>query len=134
MKQAFQLFAVIFAVLIINGCVGGNFIHTDDQDLYGKADHWAYPVNKGGLMYGDCEDYAIMHIVDRGRGELLIVEPDRQWERDPLSGMYTRSPLHAVALIDGQVFDVNKMYMTPTESDYTVLERHSYEQVMGVIQ
>jgi predicted transglutaminase-like cysteine proteinase len=39
----------------VNAYVNGRIKPVSDQELYGEAEHWAYPVNAG-----DCEDYLLL--------------------------------------------------------------------------
>jgi predicted transglutaminase-like cysteine proteinase len=40
---------------VINSYVNGRIAPISDQDLYGEAEHWAYPTDAG-----DCEDYVLL--------------------------------------------------------------------------
>src|SRR5215203_1662047 len=40
---------------LINSYVNGKIAPISDQDLYGEAEHWAYPTDAG-----DCEDYVLL--------------------------------------------------------------------------
>jgi predicted transglutaminase-like cysteine proteinase len=40
---------------LINAYVNGKIAPISDQDLYGEAEHWAYPTDAG-----DCEDYVLL--------------------------------------------------------------------------
>jgi predicted transglutaminase-like cysteine proteinase len=42
-------------VFQVNTYVNNKIAPVSDQDLYGEAEHWAYPVNAG-----DCEDYVLL--------------------------------------------------------------------------
>lgn len=111
MRHFLILNALIFATLFtLHGCNGsGKFIPTSDQELYGVEDKWTYPLEKGGFLYGDCEDYAIWKIEEAGKGELLVVETGKPEK-------------HAVALIDGKVYDI-LFANTRAESDYKVITK-----------
>ena len=40
---------------LVNAYVNGRIAPISDQDLYGEAEHWAYPTDAG-----DCEDYVLL--------------------------------------------------------------------------
>ncbi|HQY74906.1 MAG TPA: transglutaminase-like cysteine peptidase [Aestuariivirga sp.] len=40
---------------VVNSYVNGKVAPISDQDLYGEAEHWAYPTDAG-----DCEDYVLL--------------------------------------------------------------------------
>jgi predicted transglutaminase-like cysteine proteinase len=40
---------------VVNSYVNGKIAPISDQDLYGEAEHWAYPTDAG-----DCEDYVLL--------------------------------------------------------------------------
>lgn len=40
---------------LVNAYVNGKIAPISDQDLYGEAEHWAYPTDAG-----DCEDYVLL--------------------------------------------------------------------------
>lgn len=108
MTRLLALTTLISVVLALGGCVDTNFIYVTDNELYGKSEHWTYPLKKDGLFYGDCEDYAIQKVVDAGKGVVLIVE--------------TGKPIkHAVALIDEKVYDLDYTNTRSIE-DYEVLQ------------
>ena len=67
------------------------------MELYGVEEYWTYPLEKDGFLYGDCEDYAIYWIETKGSGVVGIIDME--------DGTH-----HAVALIDGYVYDQHYAY------------------------
>lgn len=63
----------------INGAVNALIAPVTDDDLYGRPEHWTYPVDRG-----DCEDYALLKrklLIERGwPSEALLMTVVR--ERD----------------------------------------------------
>ena len=65
----------------VNSFVNGRIAPISDQDLYGEAEHWAYPTDAG-----DCEDYVLLkkrQLEDMGfsaRALLITVVLDEKGE------------------------------------------------------
>lgn len=139
---------ILFGVFMLSGAgvKDGDFMYANDKDLYGEADVWTYPKTDKGifpgefddLKLGDCEDYAIMKIVDAGKGELLTVDAPVQSKYVKVEGttMWKERPVegHAIALIDGVVHDVNHLtkFHTPDISEYTIHQRYDYDDVVEI--
>jgi predicted transglutaminase-like cysteine proteinase len=72
------------------------FVWQADQETFGRFEHWDRPVEREGLLYGDCDDYAIAcyyALIDEG------YEPELAVCYVPGIGG------HAVCLVDGWVLD-----------------------------
>ena len=106
---------LLMCLVLLSGCGKKDFIYVSDMELYGKKEHWTYPMYKNGSYYGDCEDYAIMMIEDMGRGKILAVRlPNTTWNE-----------LHAVALIDGKVYDQH-YWNTRSPEDYEIVTEYEW--------
>ncbi len=43
----------------VNEAVNRHVVPVTDKELWGVVDHWSYPVQRDGRLYGDCEDYVL---------------------------------------------------------------------------
>lgn len=56
----FELTTERFAALKeVNQAVNRHVTPITDRQLWGVEDHWSYPVQRDGQLYGDCEDYVL---------------------------------------------------------------------------
>ena len=99
-------------LLLLAGCTSQpEFVYKSDQELYGVREKWTYPLEKDGVLYGDCEDYAIYWIETKGHGVVGIV---------PMAG----GTHHAVAIIDGYVYDQHYAYPIKLTDYPRVITKH----------
>jgi predicted transglutaminase-like cysteine proteinase len=107
------------AVRQVNSHVNASIVPVSDEELYGEAEHWAYPSDAG-----DCEDYVLMkqrYLGELGfaRSALLItVVLD---ERDEGHAVLTLRTTEGDFVLDNRRGEIRRW----TELGYTFLKRQS---------
>ncbi len=105
---------------LINSYVNGKISPVSDQDLYGEAEHWAYPTDAG-----DCEDYVLLkkrslELLGFSEGTLLItVVLDEKGEGHAVLTVATDVGDY---VLDNRVNDVLRW----TDTRYKFLKRQSH--------
>lgn len=106
---------------LINSYVNGRIAPISDQDLYGEAEHWAYPTDAG-----DCEDYVLLkkrslELLGFSEGTLLItVVLDEKGEGHAVLTVATDAGDY---VLDNRVNDVLRW----TDTRYKFLKRQSHD-------
>lgn len=105
---------------LINSYVNGKIAPISDQDLYGEAEHWAYPTDAG-----DCEDYVLLkkrHLEGLGfsaRALLITVVLDEKNEGHAVLTVTTDAGDY---VLDNRMDDVLRW----SDTHYKFLKRQSH--------
>jgi predicted transglutaminase-like cysteine proteinase len=109
---------------LINSYVNGKIAPISDQDLYGEAEHWAYPTDAG-----DCEDYVLLkkrslEVLGFSEGALLItVVLDEKGEGHAVLTVATDVGDY---VLDNRVNDIVRW----SDTHYKFLKRQSHNNPM----
>ena len=108
-------------IFLINGYVNDRVKWTSDQELYGKREHWAYPLDRG-----DCEDIALLKrklLAKAGLplSTLLITTAEERNDDKGRHAVLTVSTDRGELILDNQTPEILFWH----ETDYRYLARQS---------
>ncbi|MGB3620578.1 MAG: transglutaminase-like cysteine peptidase [Ketobacter sp.] len=101
-------------LLMVNDFFNQNVAFRSDQEIWGKSDYWATPLQTMGIQQGDCEDFSIAKYVSL----LKLGIPDEQ-----LRLVYVKAD---IGLSKPQAHMVVAYYTTPTSEPF-ILDNLSTE-------